>query len=132
MDFQAIFCSKNREIYGRFHGESGLAGIASSISPLYFKVRQLKEVMSTEQPCDRAYEFGDGLFDLHEYPRGFPRPMKHSWPFNDQVIVYVRYVGPGLLIGQAWQEGAALEQVPRKLFSEILMVKDYASQVKRQ
>lgn len=88
--------------------------------------------MSTEQPCDRAYEFGDGLFDLHEYPRGFPRPMKHSWPFNDQVIVYVRYVGPGLLIGQAWQEGAALEQVPRKLFSEILMVKDYASQVKRQ
>lgn len=58
--------------------------------------------------------------------------VKHSWPFNDQVIVYVRYVGPGLLIGQAWQEGAALEQVPRKLFSEILMVKDYASQVKRQ
>lgn len=30
--------------------------------------------MATEQPCDLAYEFGDGLFDLHEYPEGFPRP----------------------------------------------------------
>ena len=32
--------------------------------------------MSTEQPCDFAYEFGDGLFDIHEYPQGFPKPGK--------------------------------------------------------
>ena len=30
--------------------------------------------MSTEQPCDLAYDFGDGLLDLEEYPQGFPRP----------------------------------------------------------
>ena len=37
-------------------------------------MRQVKEVMSTEQPCDLAYDFGDGLLDLEEYPQGFPRP----------------------------------------------------------
>lgn len=35
-------------------------------------------------------------------------------------------MGPGVLIGQAWQEGKALDQVPQKLFGEILMVKNYA------
>lgn len=51
-----------------------LAGFANSFSPLYFEVTHLKEVMSTEHPCDLAYEFGDGLFDIHEYPEGFPAP----------------------------------------------------------
>lgn len=30
-------------------------------------------------------------------------------------------------MGQAWQEGEALEQVPKKLYSEILMVKDFSA-----
>lgn len=30
--------------------------------------------MATEQPCDLAYEFGDGVLDLVEYPQGFPKP----------------------------------------------------------
>lgn len=51
---------------------------------------------------------------------------KHLYPFNDQVVVYVRYLGPGVLVGQAWQEGKVLEQVPRKLCAEILMIKDYS------
>lgn len=50
---------------------------------------------------------------------------KHPWPFNDQVVMYIRHVGPGVMVGQAWQEGKALQQVPKKLCSEILMVKDY-------
>lgn len=29
--------------------------------------------MATEQPCDVAYEFGDGLLDV-DYPDGFPQP----------------------------------------------------------
>lgn len=53
-----------------------MEGLASNLSPLYFMVRNIKEVMSTEQPCDFAYEFGDGLSDIHEYPQGFPRPGK--------------------------------------------------------
>lgn len=88
-------------------------------------MKQLKEVMATEEPCDLAYEFGDGLLDLQEYPSGFPKPEEHPWPFNDQVVVYVRCVGQGVLVGQAWQEGRALEQVPQKLCGDILMVKDY-------
>ncbi|XP_022148507.1 uncharacterized protein LOC111017125 isoform X2 [Momordica charantia] len=123
---KALFSCKDGKTYGRFIGISLLAGLANSFAPLYFEVKQLKEVMSTEQPCDLAYEFGDGLFNIHEYPEGFPTPVKHPYPFNDQLVMYVRYLGPGVLVGQAWQEGKALEQVPRKLCAEILMIKDYS------
>ncbi|PON73700.1 WD repeat protein [Parasponia andersonii] len=124
---KAMFSCKDGNVYGRIIGGSFLEQLARNWSPLYFVVRNHKEVMSTEQPCDFAYEFGDGLFDLHEYPQDFPRPAKHPYPFNDQAVVYVRHLGPGVLIGQAWQEGIALEQVPRKLCGEILMVKDYSA-----
>ncbi|XP_057967768.1 uncharacterized protein LOC131157546 isoform X2 [Malania oleifera] len=120
---KALFGCKDGKTYGRF---IVLAGFANSFSRLYFVLRQVKEVISTEEPCDFAYEFGDGLFDLHKYPQGFPKPAKHPWPFSDQVVVYGRHVGPGVVVGQAWQEGKALEQVPQKLCGEILMVKDYS------
>ncbi|KAL5554537.1 hypothetical protein UlMin_041938 [Ulmus minor] len=122
---KAIFSCKDGNTYGRFIGGSVLSGLASKMSPLYFVVRDIKEVMSTEQPCDFTYEFGDGIFDLHDYPEGFPRPVKHPYPFDDQVFVYVRHLGPGVLVGQVWQEGRALDQVPQKLCGDILMVKDY-------
>ena len=50
---------------------------------------------------------------------------KHTWPFNDEVVIYVRNLGPGVVVAQAWQEGKELKQVPKKLCSEISMVKDY-------
>lgn len=53
--------------------------------------------------------------------------MKHPYPFNDQVAVYVRHLGPGMSVGQAWQEGKALQQVPQKLCGDILMVKDFST-----
>ncbi|KAJ4959208.1 hypothetical protein NE237_026319 [Protea cynaroides] len=129
---KAIFFSKNGRAYGRIIIGGLLAGVTNYFSPLYFTVKQLKEVMSTEQPCDLAYEFGDGLLDLPDHPEGFPTPAKHPWPFNDHVVVYVRHVGPGVLVGQAWQEGKVLEQVPKKLCGEILMVKDYAARGENQ
>ncbi|RDX88042.1 hypothetical protein CR513_30412, partial [Mucuna pruriens] len=124
---KAIFSYKDGQAYGRIISGSVLAAFADSFAPLYFTVRQLKEVMPTEQPCDLAYEFGDGLYDIKELPLGFPRPVKHPYPFNDQIVVYVRHLGPGVSVGQAWQEGTRLEQVPRKLCGDILMVKDYTS-----
>ncbi|KAK9726807.1 hypothetical protein RND81_05G238400 [Saponaria officinalis] len=123
---KALF-KTNGKVYGRLIGCSTLARFATSFSPLYFTVKEVHEVMPTEQPCDLAYEFGDGLLDIQDYPDGFPKPAKHRWPFNDQVVIYVRHVGPGVMVGQAWQEGIALEQVPRKLCGEILMVKDYSA-----
>lgn len=68
----------------QYHSGGSVVGqLANSFSPLYFVVSQLKEVMSTEQPCDLAYEFGDGLFGLHQYPQGFPRPgWNHSLTLN--------------------------------------------------
>lgn len=53
--------------------------------------------------------------------------VKHPYPFNDQIVIYIRYLGPGVSVGQAWQEGNKLEQIPQKLCGEILMVKDYKS-----
>ncbi|KAL5699350.1 hypothetical protein ACHQM5_030267 [Ranunculus cassubicifolius] len=124
---KALFRTDDGRTYGRIIvGGSLLSGLANSYSPLYFSVTRQKEVMATEQPCDVAYEFGDGLLDA-DYPNGFPKPVKHPWPFDDYVVVYVRHVGPGVIVGQAWREGKVLEQVPRKLCSEILMVKDYTS-----
>uniref|UniRef100_A0A2P2LVD6 Uncharacterized protein LOC103328729 n=1 Tax=Rhizophora mucronata TaxID=61149 RepID=A0A2P2LVD6_RHIMU len=124
---KAIFRCNDGKMYGRFIGGSFVDGIANAFSPLYFMVTQHREVMSTEQPCDLAYEFADGHLDLHDRPKGFPKPVKHPYPFNDQIVVYVRHVGPGVLVGQAWQEGKELQQVPQKLCEEILMVKDYAA-----
>ncbi|PIN07949.1 hypothetical protein CDL12_19481 [Handroanthus impetiginosus] len=119
---KVIFSCTDGKAYGRLIGwaDCGICGTCFNE-----KVTQLNEVMSTEQPCDFAYEFGDGLLNLPQYPQEFPKPARHPWPFNDQVVIYIRHVSPGVLVGQAWQEGKALEQVPKKLCNEILMVKDY-------
>lgn len=53
--------------------------------------------------------------------------VKHPYPFNDQVVIYIRHIGPGVLVGQAWQEGKELQQIPQKLCGEILMVKDHSA-----
>lgn len=50
---------------------------------------------------------------------------EHPGPFNDHLVIYLRHAGPGVVVGQAWQEGKDLERVPKKLFGEILMVKDF-------
>ncbi|KAK1291787.1 hypothetical protein QJS10_CPB17g00114 [Acorus calamus] len=122
----AIFRAKDGKTYGRIIPRASLFGsIFTSSSPLYFTLSQLKEVMPTEQPCDLAFEFGDGLLDLQDYPEGFPKPAIHPFPFDDHLAIYIRHAGPGLLVGQAWQEGKELEQVPKKFCGEILMVKDY-------
>ncbi|KAM0939226.1 hypothetical protein DsansV1_C21g0168361 [Dioscorea sansibarensis] len=128
-DFKkALFRGKNGGTYGRIlpGGPIG-AGLAKFYGPLYFTVRQAVEVMSTEQPCDITYNFGDGLLNLNDFPDGFPHPAKHRWPFNDHLVIYIRHVGPGVLVGQAWQEGKELDQVPKKFCGDILMVKDYVA-----
>ncbi|RYR41003.1 hypothetical protein Ahy_A09g046743 [Arachis hypogaea] len=53
--------------------DEGGSILAPFAAPLYFALRDFKEVMPTEQPCDLAYEFGDGLFDVKEFPQGFPK-----------------------------------------------------------
>lgn len=72
-------------------GETGgypLSGIIKSISPLYFSVRQVTEVLSTEEPCDLAYEFGDGLLNLPEYPQEFPK-SGGLYPFVVDVLTKI-------------------------------------------
>ncbi|XP_074562178.1 uncharacterized protein LOC141818618, partial [Curcuma longa] len=126
-DFKkAIFLGKDGHTYGRIvTGALFSFGLKKFRAPLYFKVRGVMEVMSTEQPCDIAYDFGDGLLDPLIIPPHFPKPVEHPWPFNDHLVIYLRHAGPGVVVGQAWQEGKDLEQVPKKLCGEILMIKDF-------
>ncbi|XP_051147927.1 uncharacterized protein LOC127263044 [Andrographis paniculata] len=139
---KAIFRGTDGKTYGRLiGGRFPLSGILNATPPLYFSVQQVKEVTATEQPCDIAYEFGDGVVNLagagagagageggYLQGLGFPKPSKHPWPWNDEVVVYVREVGPGVAVGQAWQEGVALQQLPKKLCNEMLMVTESKSE----
>ncbi|WZZ33454.1 hypothetical protein YC2023_016855 [Brassica napus] len=119
----AVFSSNNGQIYGRVCGGPIVSTLANAFSPLYFEVTEAMEVMATEEPCDIACRFGDGLLAIEDYPQGFPRPAKHPYPFNDSVVIYIRHIGPGVCVGQAWQEGKEVQQVPQRLCSDILMVK---------
>ncbi|OAP11926.1 hypothetical protein AXX17_AT1G67280 [Arabidopsis thaliana] len=121
----ALFRSYNGQIYGRVCGGPVVSTLANAFSPLYFEVTEAMEVMATEEPCDVACKFGDGLLAIEDYPQGFPRPATHPYPFNDSVVIYIRHIGPGVCVGQAWQEGRELQQVPQRLCSDILMVKQY-------
>ncbi|KAF8052487.1 hypothetical protein N665_1555s0012 [Sinapis alba] len=121
----AVFSSNNGQIYGRVCGGPIVSALANAFSPLYFEVTEAMDVMAAEEPCDIACKFGDGLLDIEDYPQGFPQPAKHPYPFNDSVVIYIRHIGPGVCVGQAWQEGKELQQVPQRLCSDILMVKQY-------
>ncbi|KAJ0229236.1 WD repeat protein [Hirschfeldia incana] len=121
----AVFSSNNGQIYGRICGGPIVSTLANAFSPLYFEVIEAMEVMATEEPCDIACRFGAGLLAIEDYPQGFPRPAKHPYPFNDSVVIYIRHIGPGVCVGQAWQEGKELQQVPQRLCSDILIVKQY-------
>ncbi|KAJ0701428.1 hypothetical protein HanOQP8_Chr10g0379281 [Helianthus annuus] len=67
----ALFCCIDGQTFGRVIDASVFRGSSRAFAPLYFTVREVNEVVSTEEPCDMAYEFGDGLLDLQEYPQGF-------------------------------------------------------------
>ncbi|XP_049933217.1 uncharacterized protein LOC116252379 isoform X3 [Nymphaea colorata] len=123
---KVIFHAKDGNKYGRmFPSGNILQRVANSWYPCYFRVTDVRDVMSTSQPCDLAYEYGDGLLEPDIVLEGFPNPAKHPWPLSDLIVIYVRHAGPGVMVGQAWQEGRILEQVPKKFCGEILMVKDY-------
>jgi len=125
---KAFFHGNDGCIYGRvLPGGFFVRSIANGFSPLYFVVRNANEVLATEEPCDLTFEFGDGQLQLLDLPQSFPRPAKHPWPFNDQLVVYIRSAGPNVLVGQAWQEGRELEQVPQKFLGELVMIKDCAN-----
>ncbi|XP_065878896.1 uncharacterized protein [Euphorbia lathyris] len=77
---KAIFRCNNGNTFGRLIGGSIVAQFSNTLSPLYFKVMQRREVMSTEQPCDLAYEMGDGHLTVDNYPQGFPTPGGSNEP----------------------------------------------------
>ena len=60
-------------------GDSFFGNVANYFSPLYFTVKEVNEVMPTEEPCDLAYVFGDGLLDPVNIPEGFPNPGKYFY-----------------------------------------------------
>ncbi|KVH92895.1 hypothetical protein Ccrd_005059 [Cynara cardunculus var. scolymus] len=79
---KALFRCEDGQTFGRVIDASVLRGLSHSFAPLYFTVREVNEVMATEQPCDVAYEFGSGLLDIQEYPQG-ETPMAVERPGCD-------------------------------------------------
>ncbi|KAL0877957.1 hypothetical protein Bca101_027663 [Brassica carinata] len=127
----AVFSSNNGQVYGRICGGPIVSTLANAFSPLYFEVTEAMEVMATEEPCDIACRFGDGLLAIEDYPQGFPRPAKHPYPFNDSVVIYIRHIGPGVCVGQAWQEGKELQQSNAiDIFSYTVAEVDHGSHMK--
>ncbi|KAG6555497.1 hypothetical protein Mapa_002732 [Marchantia paleacea] len=125
--FQKVFFSKNGKVYGRVKtGGFLLHGLQGKVAPLYFEVQQVDQVMATDEFCDLVFDYGDGQLHLKgSLPSGFPRPVTHLPPFNDKACDYLRAVGPGVVVGQGWVEGLDLEQIPRRLFGEFVMIQKY-------
>ncbi|KAL3682983.1 hypothetical protein R1sor_001005 [Riccia sorocarpa] len=128
--FQKIFFSKNGRVYGRLKaGGIVLEGLQARVAPLYFEVRRAEVVMATDEFCDLVLDYGDGQLHLKgSLPPGFPQPGRPIPPFNDKACDYIRAVGPGVVVGQGWVEGVDLEQVPKKLFGEFLLVKRFVEE----
>ncbi|KAG2310468.1 hypothetical protein Bca52824_022025 [Brassica carinata] len=56
--------------------------LANAFSLLYFEVTKAMDDRATEEPCDIACRFCDGLLDIEDYPQEFSRPARHSYPLN--------------------------------------------------
>nr|CAD1827865.1 unnamed protein product [Ananas comosus var. bracteatus] len=135
-DFKkVIFRGKDGDTYGRIIlGALNPFSVARSYHPLYFKVKQVVEVMSTEQPCDLAYEFADGLFDHDVFPENFLKPACLTHEKTETSLAVQRSIGflhtSCRTRYPSWTSMARREK-PRtsskKLCGEILMVKDYCT-----
>ncbi|CAM6096249.1 unnamed protein product [Calypogeia fissa] len=126
--FQKVFFIGNdNKTYGRvITGGKFLSPLSNRLAPLYFEVIQADSVMATDEPCDLMLEYGDGHLHLRDnVPPGFAKPGRHLPPFNDKACDYLRAVGPGVMVGQGWVERRKLEQCPRPLFGEFIMVQKF-------
>ena len=47
--------------------------------------------------------------------------------FNNGFRDYVRPLGPGVLVGQLWEEGRGMDFQPQKVWGEFVLVKRYDS-----
>lgn len=124
---KVFFLGTDGSVYGRvITGGWLLQDITRLMLPLYFEVRDVRKVVATEEPCNIAFEYGEGQIHLCDIPTNFPKPAKHPWPFSDGSFDYIRPVGPGVFVGQWWQEGKDIKQIPEKR-ANLLLIKDYFS-----
>ncbi|CAI5534122.1 unnamed protein product [Closterium sp. Naga37s-1] len=94
--------------YGRvISGGPLFTGLSNVITPLYFRIRAATHVLATDEPCDLSFDYESGQLHLKDsgLPEGFPDPRPHPPIFDDDFREYVRAAGPGVIVGQSWQEG---------------------------
>ncbi len=67
--------------YVQYAGGPLLEGIGQLFAPLYFQVRPVQIVPTTNETCDLAFCYGDGHFELKDaVPKGYPQPGMHRFP----------------------------------------------------
>eukprot|EP00850_Spirogloea_muscicola_P023948 SM000410S15573 [mRNA] locus=s410:29643:31922:- [translate_table: standard] len=127
---KAFFVGSDRQLYGRvISGGPVLSPIADLVAPLYFQAREdVMDIAATEEVCELSLEYGGGQLALAQpggggLPPSFPMPRRHLHPFSDAMYDHVRAAGPGVLVGQSWQEGRQPDALPRKYLSEFVLVR---------
>lgn len=91
------------------------------------------------EECDLALKFGDAKQLLRHFPLDLIKldnayqaewnkalhviAVEDPWPLNDQFVVYIRYIGPNLLVGQSWK----VDNESKILCGEILLIKEHAT-----
>eukprot|EP00898_Chlorokybus_atmophyticus_P004015 jgi/Chlat1/4614/Chrsp293S04359 len=109
-----------KQMYGRVILGFPGGRLLGEIAPLYFRVRRGVTITATDVAADICLVYGTGQLQLRppDIPAGWPMPAPHLYPFNKGLRDYLRLVGPGVLIGQGWNEGGGVEDAWRELYSD--------------
>lgn len=89
--------------------------------------------------CDLALKFGDAKQLLRQCPLDLIKldnaykaewnkalhviAATDPWPLSHQFVVYIRYIGPNLLVGQSWK----VDEESKIFCGDILLIKDHAA-----
>ncbi|CAI7793182.1 unnamed protein product, partial [Closterium sp. NIES-53] len=131
-DGRTFFVGTDGLRYGRvISGGPLFTGLSNTITPLYFRIRAAAHVLATDEPCDLSFDYESGQLHLKDsgLPEGFPDPRPHPPIFDDDFRDYVRAAGPGVIVGQSWQEGREVDAEPRQFLGEFILIRRHPHQV---
>ncbi|GAQ89690.1 hypothetical protein KFL_005510050 [Klebsormidium nitens] len=125
---RVIWVAPDSNMYGRTvllpNRKGWLRRFIDETFPLYFRVKQTNLVVATERPCDMVIEYVTDMSELDgNIPPEYPKPVPPPHPFNDAMKEYMRPLGPGLMVCEAWHEGVSPEATPKPFLKTSVMAR---------